>query len=580
MNRLLHNIRLRNKMLLVYFGCIFAPMLVTNMLFYTIIADNVRERRVEEIDRAVEQIRNDFRAQIDGAVGVSAFFYADSTTNELLERDYARTEAYVEAYDGYLRRIFGNHSMSSPALQSITVYVDNPTILHSGNIGLLSAQVKRTAWYAEGSSSERSYPVFVRTTTEDGRFGGFSLLRRMDYFQDRMSKEKLLRIDFKTLDLIETFANLNMTGDLYLVNPQGGIEYTTDAAVDWRGQAAYAALQADDAMEFVKDFGGVSYLKGWRIVGAIDEDEIIREVRRSRDFIVWSACLMILLPTVIILLVTRSMNVRIVRILQHMKKVKNQQFARIAGDQYRDEIGQLTLEFNRMILQIRSLIDDVYLADIQRKSLELARRKAQWNALQSQINPHFLFNALETIRMRSLLKQEKETAKIIHSMARMFRSSLTWNKDRISVKEELELIECFLDIQRYRFEDKLSCRIEVAPEAYDCEVPKMLLLPFAENACIHGIEPLKQGGEIHIRITTEEDELRFEVTDNGRGMEEEEVKRIYTHLNADDMMGERIGLQNVIYRARMAYGDRFRLSVNSRPDVGTAIVLRMPLRSE
>src|SRR5690606_33078744 len=96
-----------------------------------------------------------------------------------------------------------------------------------------------------------------------------------------------------------------------------------------------------------------------------------------------------------------------------------------------DEIGQLTSEFNRMTLQIKSLINDVYVADIQKKNLEIERRRAQLNALQSQINPHFLFNALETIRMRSLIKKENETAKIIHNMAKIFRSSLTWSKDKI-----------------------------------------------------------------------------------------------------------------------------------------------------
>ncbi|MFD2877163.1 sensor histidine kinase [Paenibacillus rhizoplanae] len=123
--------------------------------------------------------------------------------------------------------------------------------------------------------------------------------------------------------------------------------------------------------------------------------------------------------------------------------MKTQQFQTIMHGESRDEIGQLTLEFNSMIMQIKALINDVYLTEIQKKSLELERRKAQLNALQSQINPHFLFNALETIRMRSLLKQENETAKIIQSMAMILRSSLTWNKEWVSVEEELGFILCF-----------------------------------------------------------------------------------------------------------------------------------------
>ncbi|MDU5951033.1 MAG: sensor histidine kinase, partial [Paenibacillus macerans] len=360
-------------------------------------------------------------------------------------------------------------------------------------------------------------PVFARTKTDDGHFASFSLIRRLDYFANRMSKEKLLKIDFKTIDLVSLFSNLNVQGDMYLINPDGGIEYTTNGEIDWQGgnETAFASLGSDKTIRFVKEYRGVSYLEGWKIAGIISEDEIVKEVRDSRDFILWSGGVMMIIPTIIILIITRSINLRIIQILKQMKKVKSQSFEPIQGEAYKDEIGQLTLEFNRMILQIKSLIHDVYLAEIQKKSLELERRKAQLNALQSQMNPHFLFNALETIRMRSLLKKERDTAKIIHSMAKFFRGSLTWNKDLVSVKEELEFILCFLDIQKYRFEDKLDCRIAVAPEAHECLVPKMAFLPFVENACIHGIEPLKHGGMIEIRIDATEDELTFTVRDNG-----------------------------------------------------------------
>lgn len=309
-------------------------------------------------------------------------------------------------------------------------------------------------------------------------------------------------------------------------------------------------------------------MSGWRIVGTVNEKEIIKEVLKSRYFILWSACLMMLVPTVIILIITRSINLRIIEILKHMKKVKTQQFQMIMHGESRDEIGQLTLEFNSMIMQIKALINDVYLTEIQKKSLELERRKAQLNALQSQINPHFLFNALETIRMRSLLKQENETAKIIQSMAMILRSSLTWNKEWVSVEEELGFIHCFLDIQKYRFEDKLSYQIQVQPEAYACIVPKMVFLPFVENASIHGIEPLKKGGSIEIRISVTGDEVVFQVSDNGIGMSSEQVDTLYGYLDMEGIIGERIGIQNVIYRVTMLYGGRAVFQVDSRPGKG------------
>ncbi|SEU20579.1 sensor histidine kinase [Paenibacillus sp. NFR01] len=582
MYRLLNHIRMRNKMLVIYFLSVFLPIILTNVLFYNAITDNVRNQRIRDIDRTIEQIGNDFRGQVDNAVGLSSFFYADLSTNEILDRDFANAADYLEAYDSYLRRMLNNYTPLSLSLQNVTIYVDNTTLLHSGNIGYLSDELRKEKWYRQALTSAKSHPIFIRTETEDGRFEGFSLIRKLDYFSGRLKKEKLVKIDFKTIDIGEIFSNLNMQGAVYLLNPSGEIEYTTDPAVDWQAadKTLFSSLRSNDWIEFSSRYSGVSYLEGWSIVGTVDEDEVIREVQKSRDFILVSACIMMILPTFVIVVVTRSFNIRIVRILRHMKKVRSQNFEIIQASDFRDEIGQLSLEFNRMILQIKSLIDDVYKAEIQKKSLELERRKAQLNALQSQINPHFLFNALETIRMRSLLKDENETATMIHSMAKIFRSSLTWNKDMITVREELEFIVCFLEIQKYRFEDRIDYHIEVEPEAYACKIPKMLFLPFVENASIHGLEPLKHGGRIDITIRLAGRELIFMIRDNGTGMNAKQIGKLYSYLETNEVMGERIGIQNVIYRTKIIYGAGFRFSVDSAPGEGTGIELHIPQTPE
>lgn len=576
---LLNNIRLRNKMFLVYFIGVFAPIILTNVIFYNIITGNVKEQRIRDIDRAVEQIKNEFRLMVDQGVGLSSFFYADYKTNEVLNKDFAQTEDYVEAYDMYLRSILNNYSPFSSSLQNKTIYVDNPTLLNSGNIGILSDEVREEAWYKLLKDTS-SQPVFVRIEDTKGRFESFSLLRRMDYFEDRMVREKLIKIDFKTINIIEIFANLNVQGDMYLLGPGDRIEYTTNRAIDWQAKTKklYSSLKSDKVIQFEKEYGSIGYLHDWRIVGTINENEIIKEVLKSRHFILWSACMMMVIPTVIILIITRSINVRIIQILKHMKKVKTQNFQMIMHGETRDEIGQLTLEFNSMIMQIKTLINDVYITAIQKKSLELERRKAQLNALQSQINPHFLFNALETIRMRSLLKHENETAKMIQSMAMLLRSSLTWNKEWVTVEEELGFILCFLDIQKYRFEDKLNYDIDVKPEAYACVIPKMVFLPFVENASIHGIEPLKKGGGIEIRIGLEEEFIVFSVRDNGIGMSREQVGKLYNYLDMEEIIGDRIGIQNVIYRTKMLYGGRMTFHVHSTPGEGTLIELKIPAK--
>ena len=259
-----------------------------------------------------------------------------------------------------------------------------------------------------------------------------------------------------------------------------------------------------------------------------------------------------------------------------MKKVRNQNFDTIKDHEYRDEIGQLTREFNRMTLRIKNLIDDVYIRDLQKKELELQNRNAQLNALQSQINPHFLFNALETIRMRSLMKNETETAKIIQNMAKILRNSFTWTNDMVTVKQELELINCFLEIQTYRFSGKLQYELHVDEEALTCMIPKMAFLPFVENASIHGIEATKNGGKIDMRIHLAHQKLIFILEDNGVGMSAEVRDRLLSYVHQDVEMGERIGVQNVIYRLRLYYPDRFKFDIQSEPGMGTKIYIEIP----
>ncbi len=575
----LNNVRLRDKMLILYFLAVFIPIFATNMIFYQVTTSNVKDQRMKDISRALEQVKNEFRDEITDAVGISTEFYTDVFMNEILDENYEQPHEYVAAYDSYLRRILSNPVFNS--VQTLTIYVDNPTILHSGGVGFISEEVMETEWYKRGNGNDngQSKPILIRAESSDKLRDTFSIVRKMDYYPSLGDITKILKIDLRESTIHQIFTNLNLQGNLYLLNSDNEIEYTTDPAIEWKtGSIPYhSIIQQEGMIEFSEKYTTSNYLEGWSIMATIAEDEVFLDVKQTRNLVLWSASIIILIPTIIIIWMTRSINVRIIKILKHMKKVRNQLFDTIPQAVARDEIGQLSVGFNEMILQIKSLIDDVYIADIQKKDLELQRRKAQLNALQSQINPHFLFNALETIRMRSLMKNEVETAKIIHSMAKIFRTSLTWNRDRVTVKEEMEFILCFLEIQKYRFEDRLSYNIDIDPSVYTSFVPKMMFLPFVENASIHGIEPLRQGGLIDIRIERLEHDMVFLIQDNGVGMAEEKVKQLYDYLESDEIMGERIGVQNVIYRLKLIYGDRFSFKIDSQLGNGTTMRLSIPV---
>jgi len=583
----LDDVRLRNKFLIIYLLCVFIPILVSNLVFYQVTSENVRNQRMEDIRRALEQIKNEFRAEVEDAVTVAFRLHIDYNVNAVLETEFASPYDYIDTYESYFRNILSNYTPIYNSVQNVKIFVNNPTLLHSGVIGFLSEDVKKTGWYGELLKATGTQPILVRTEGEDrlptdvreGVRDTFSIIQRMDWINNIDKYEKILKIDMRPAAVDRIFNNLTFSGDVYLVNDRGVIEYATDPAVNWASETlSFERLERPaDSIEFETVYTDVRYLRNWRIVGIVSGEEVYHDVRRSRELVIWIAAFNLIFATAIIFWITSSMHVRLGNILKHMKKVKNEQFVTMAEAETKDEIGQLHGEFNRMTMQLKSLIDDVYKADIQRKALEIERRKAQLNALQSQINPHFLFNALETIRMRSLMKNETETAKIIHNMAKLFRSSLTWKKDRVTVAEEIDFILCFLEIQQYRFGERLEFDLEADAEARQVLIPKMVFLPFVENASIHGIEPLKHGGRIGIRFRMlPEGDLEFTVSDNGTGMSREQVEKIYGYLEKDEEIGERIGVQNVIYRLKMLYGDRFRLHIDSAPGRGTLIRIAIP----
>jgi two-component system sensor histidine kinase YesM len=577
----LNNIRMRDKMLVIYFSCVFLPLLIISLIFYNMTTSNMKSQIIDDTNRTIEQVKNEFAREVEGTMEISSLFYTDHLLNEVIDTEYTQPAKYVGAYDGYVRRILNAYSPIYNAVGEITIYVDNPTLLYSGGVNLIDEKVKEYGWYKQIVTNRLSQPIIVRTGIDE-TLRTFSVIRRMDSFYSQNNYQKILKIDMRMSSIEQIFSNLNLQGSVYLLNDKSEIEYTTDPNVNIeKGSVAFNTIEMSDNMiQFSTKYSMSNDLNGWSIVTMAPKDELFKEVHQSRNFIILVTIINTLLPTCIIIWVTRSLNVRIIRILKHMKKVKKQQFDTVKEDQSRDEIGQLTEEFNRMTLQIKNLIDDVYVADIQKKDLEIQRRHAQLNALQSQINPHFLFNALETIRMRSVMKDEKETAHIIQNMAKIFRNSLIWKRDMITLKEELDFIHCFLEIQRYRFGDKLDYTVRADESVYKFLIPKMSVITFVENASIHGIETLKSGGRIEVDVKRVRNDLIFVVQDNGAGMESETIERLYSYIQNEDEMGERVGIQNVIYRLKLYFGSRFDLVIDSHPGEGTKITLRIPLEEE
>ena len=546
----LNHIRLRDKWMLIYLFCVLAPIVLTNVIFYNVTTSNIRNQKIHDADIAIEQHQRELRAIIDEAAGISYLYYIDPILNEHLNHTYQSSIEYVEAFVS-AKGVFYRSEQATRTIESTIIYTNNPTILSSGIIMPLSESIMKSGWYTRFMESNVSYPVLIR----DG--DDFSLVQKLNYATAQNSSYvHLIKIDLNMMNLSQLFANTSFEGKLYFVDPEGVIYYSNDNSTEWKGNHILynTVVMPTKAITYNKTYYNNNYLNGWSLRGFMDEKLVLQEVRKSRSFVIYLALINLISSTLIIILISRSIHVRLVRILRHMKKVRDHNFNKIDDSDSRDEIGQLMKEFNRMT----------------------ERHQAQLDALHSQINPHFLFNALETIRMRCLIKGETETAKMIQRMSKIFRKSISWSRNWVTVREELELIQCFLEIQKYRFGDKLEYQITVDESVYEVNIPKMTFVPFVENASIHGIESIPGIGLITVQIGYAAGWLVFMIKDNGKGMSSEKLESILHYLKEDDSMGKHVGMKNAYYRLKLCYKNEFEFHIQSDEGKGTAIEIRLP----
>jgi two-component system sensor histidine kinase YesM len=271
-------------------------------------------------------------------------------------------------------------------------------------------------------------------------------------------------------------------------------------------------------------------------------------------------------------MIAGSLYRRIDILANHMKRAELGDYRLIPDTKMgNDELGLLMNSMNKMLEKIRSLIEDVYKAKIRETQLELLKNQAELKALQGQVNPHFMFNVLETIRMKSYLKNEYETARIIRNMSFIFRKILTWPEDMVTIREEIDFIKEYLEIQKYRYEEELEYLIDVDESILDFMIPKMTLQTFVDNSCEHGFSETNGLKKLVIRGIKDEDKLILKVYDNGKGMTQDEIK------NINSLSGKGIGIKNVLGRLELYYADQCEFEIDSRLGEYTKIIIRISL---
>lgn len=322
----------------------------------------------------------------------------------------------------------------------------------------------------------------------------------------------------------------------------------------------------EDAVVFNKELS----VSGFEISFYIPKAVLLKSVSDMQQIMFKS----ILAAAFIFLVISYIMSIYIAHpfkdLIQIMKKSEGRL---VINDKkyFNYEANQFNEYYNKLVRKNQKLIHDIYEKDIQMLQTQL-------EMLQNQINPHFLYNTLESVYLTLEAKGEKESAKIVYLLSKLFKYALKANKT-IALSKEVEMMDRYLEIEKYRFGDRFDWNITVDSEVENIRVPKLLLQPLAENAVKHGIEPSDTGGTIQVSITSYENILMILVHDNGAGMTSDKVKKIREQLNDSSARNQTegsIGLQNVNKRLANYYGTDAKMEIESVKGEYTEITIIIP----
>ncbi|MUG70753.1 MULTISPECIES: histidine kinase [Paenibacillus] len=392
----------------------------------------------------------------------------------------------------------------------------------------------------------------------------------------------LVDVNFRTIDDLLRRVSLGKKGYVYIIDDSAG-----NIVYHPQQQLIYAGLKYENVEQALKyTFGNyvdsssgekrLITIKtvnniGWKIIGVSYMDEIVTTRKEIGTFISW----LLLFVIVFVLLISAFMSARISmpikRLERSMRKVEQGDFDIHLEVQGEDEVGRLSRRFNFMVVRIRELMGQII-------HEQEAKRKGELEVLQAQINPHFLYNTLNSVVRMAGSGKSEEVITMITSLSKFFRISLSKGKHIIPVQDELEHVRHYLIIQKMRYKRKFDFVIEADDEVLAVPTLKLILQPIVENAIYHAMEIMVDDGLIEIAAERLGSRVRLQVRDNGPGIPPDKLERLLSGDARSDE-GSGVGVKNVHERIRLHFGESYGLEIESKLEVGTTVTLWIPFDS-
>lgn len=321
---------------------------------------------------------------------------------------------------------------------------------------------------------------------------------------------------------------------------------------------------------------------GWKISSIIPAAELTSDLKEVAGFALVIGLIMLFLLSFIGMLFIFSITKPVSDIVQTMRIIGNENMKKRISVTSDNEVGVIGRDINKMLDAIEEMTKKIFRNQTELYEMQLAKTHAEFVALKSQINPHFLYNTLDSIRSLGFAYGVPEIVQITSALTNIFRYSIK-GREYVKIREEIECIQDYLSIMNIRFAGKFSVTIEIGRELLDMKIIKMVLQPIVENAIYHGLEQKPGIGRLSIRGEMSRGIIRLAVADNGKGLDELELKALLRRMESrDDLQTHKtdekrsIGMSNIHHRIRLYFGEPYGLKVYSKPREGTRVMIELP----
>lgn len=489
-----------------------------------------------------------------------------------------------------IQELLQNAAYSRSDITGISIFLDNLQIIDTSGVNGSEpiSEIVNQYWY--NSVPQTGEPMLIsRYIKVNGQPEPvLSIVRRIfsPYTLEPIGM-LITDINFKRFQEIADKVSIGRSGVMFILDVQGHYVYNPNPALlgqnanlenldKLRGNSGSLITSGKELWTYSH-----SWFLGWTLVTSRPYEEITQGVSHIGRTIFWTTGIALLIAYVLGILVTSSIIQPIRRLQRFMKRVEIGDFSNQIAIESRDEIGMLSRGFNQMVVRLKELLDEAYFSKLRETQMSLRQKEIELKMLQSQINPHFLYNSLETIRGMALEHDMDHIADMSVSVAKLLRYNLKETAPTVPLRSEISVCELYLRIQKYRFEEKIIYEFDIPEWALVQPIVRFSLQPIVENCVVHGLEPSAETTKITIwaEKAPEPDAYLICISDTGKGIDVASLEKLNFEFSQKDTSSDdsRIGILNVHRRIQHICGDVYGLRLQSNEGGGTLVIVRLPL---